>query len=109
MKITSKKKIGDRIMDLRKDKGFSREQLAELSGISSSFLYEIEIAKKGFSANTLINLCNALEVSSDYILYGKKRIDYEDKIAETIGKFQLSQLKKVEELLKIVYELAHDL
>ncbi len=109
MKITSKKKIGDRIMDLRKDKGFSREQLAELSGISSSFLYEIEIAKKGFSANTLMNLCNALEVSSDYILYGKKKIDYEDKIAETIGKFQLSQLKKVEELLKIVYELAHDL
>ncbi len=31
MKITSKKKIGDRIMDLRKDTRFSREQLAELS------------------------------------------------------------------------------
>ncbi len=41
-----------------------------------------------------MNLCNALEVSSDYILYGKKKIDYEDKIAETIGKISTITVEK---------------
>lgn len=108
-KVTNEKTIGSRIMNLRKDKRYSREQLAELSGISTSFLYEIEIDKKGFSANTLMNLCSALEVSSDYILYGKRKSDYEYEIAEIVGKFEPARLKKVEELLEITYELIHDL
>lgn len=43
--------IGMRIMGLRKEKGYSREQLAELANISVSFLYEIETSKKGLSVN----------------------------------------------------------
>lgn len=108
-KIANENRIGTRIMNLRKDKRYSREQLAELSEISSRFLYEIEIGKKGFSANTLMSLCKALEVSSDYILYGKRKADYEHEIAEIVGKFEPARLKKVEKLLEITYELTHDL
>ncbi len=39
MKITlNDKEMGTRIMELRKDKGYSKEKLAELVGISSKFL-----------------------------------------------------------------------
>lgn len=100
--------IGLRIMQLRKAKGYSREQLAALADISPSFLYEIEMSKKGFSAHTLLGLLGALEVSSDYLLYGKSNIRCEGKIAETLGKFRQSDLRQIEVLLKIAYELASE-
>lgn len=36
------KSIGERIMILRSERGYTRKTLAELAGISSKFLYEIE-------------------------------------------------------------------
>lgn len=41
---------GRRIMQLRTDRSYTREQLAYLANISEKFLYEIEMDKKGFSA-----------------------------------------------------------
>ena len=70
---------GKRIMNLRKKIGFTREELAELAGISSKFLYEIEVGSKGFSAKTLSGLANALGVSCDYILLG---IDEGDSLSD---------------------------
>lgn len=101
------KDIGYRIYSLRKDKGYTREQLAELAGISSKFIYEIEVKGTGFSSNTLERLADALEVSCDYILKGKNNSKMEGKIAETIERFEPSTLRQVEALLKIAYELSH--
>lgn len=44
---------GNRIRALRENRGYTREQLAEMADISSKFLYEIEVGNKGFSARTL--------------------------------------------------------
>lgn len=55
---------------LRIKLGLTREKLAEQAGISSKFLYEIEVGSKGFSGKTLGGLANALDVSCDYILLG---------------------------------------
>ena len=80
MKITlNDKEMGTRIMEIRKDKGYSREKLAELVGISSKFLYEIEIRKTGFSVNTLRGISQALDISSDYILFGKSNSKSEER------------------------------
>lgn len=66
----SYKEIGARIRALREDDGLTRDRLAERVGISSKFLYEIEMGKKGFSAETLRRLSIALDTSSDYLLSG---------------------------------------
>lgn len=100
--------IGMRIMKLRKEKGYSREQLAELANISASFLYEIETSKKGLSVNSLVGLVEALEVSADYLLYGTVQVQYENSIFEMIRKFSSKDLQRVEKLLKIVYEIIDD-
>lgn len=63
-------KAGKRVMELRIKLGLTREKLAEQAGISSKFLYEIEVGTKGFSGKTLGGLANALDVSCDYILLG---------------------------------------
>ena len=65
--------VGNRIRLLRERKRYTRENLAEKAGISSKFLYEIEIGAKGFSADTLCKLAEALEVDTDYILLGEVR------------------------------------
>ncbi len=39
--------MGKEIKDLRIELYYTRETLAELSGISSKFLYELETGKKG--------------------------------------------------------------
>ena len=99
--------IGLRIMNLRMDRGYSRECLAELAGISSKFLFEIERRSKGISANTLICLADALEVSPDYIMKGRIDLKPEGRIAETLGKFETNSLEKIEQLLNIAYDIAH--
>jgi len=62
---------GRRIHTIRNMRGYTKKQLAALASISPKFLYEIENGKKGFSAQVLYNLSNALEVDCDYIMTGK--------------------------------------
>ncbi len=107
MKEIKNKCIGYRIMELRLDRGYSRERLAERAGISSKFLFEIERNGRGFSANTLINLADSLDVSADYIMTGQGSTKFDEGIAETLEKFEPSILEKIEDLLKIAYEIAH--
>lgn len=101
------KEIGLRILNLRMDRGYSREKLSELAGISSKFLFEIERNEKGFSANTLICLAKALDVSADYIMTGHGSTKFDEAIAATLEKFEPSILEKVDELLNIAYDIAH--
>lgn len=101
------KEIGLRIMNLRLDRGYSRESLAGMAGISARFLSEIEKDKKGFSAGTLVKLADALEVSTDYIMMGHSGTKFDERIAQTLGKFEPGVLEKVEELLQLVYDIAH--
>lgn len=62
---------GKRIHQLRKAKGYTRDYLATKTNLSTKFLYEIETGKKGFTAEVLYRLSDALEVKCDYILAGK--------------------------------------
>lgn len=48
--------IGERIRELRELQNYTREVFAEKVDISAKFLYEIEVGKKNFSANTLCRI-----------------------------------------------------
>ena len=48
----------------------TQEQLAEMTGISASFLGHIERGSRVASIDTLVALCNALNVRADYLLAG---------------------------------------
>ena len=109
MTYTEDMGTSSRIRELRLDRGYTRDQLAELAGISSKFLYEIEVKEKGFSAQTLKNLSDALEVSADFILTGEGNKKYDADIAATIELFEPNRLKKVAQLLRDVYELSKQL
>ena len=61
---------GKRIRNIREYQNLSREKLAEMSGISTQFLADIETGKKGMSVVTLHKICNALHTSADSIMFG---------------------------------------
>lgn len=96
---------GYRIKELRKARGYTREELAEMASISAKFLYEIENGRKGFSAENLYRISIALGVKCDYIMTGNSLDCYEKEAVRTLERFDDSQIDKIASLLEIVYEL----
>lgn len=95
--------IGLRIQELRKERNMTREDLAEKAEISSKFVYEIESGKKGLSAESVLKISKALSVSSDYLLTGEGK--------GKRGKFDNlnpKQLKRLEKIIKLIYEFCND-
>lgn len=62
--------VGLRIRNLRESKGLTREDIINLSGVSAQFLSAIEHGTKSMKIQTLRKLATALDVSTDFIVYG---------------------------------------
>ncbi len=62
------KYIGENVRAARKRKGLTLEQLAELCGISESFLGIAERGNSGFSIETIIKIATILEVTTDELI-----------------------------------------
>jgi len=63
------KHIGINIRAARKSKNLTLDTLSELVGVSSSFLGILERGESSLSVDTLISVCNVLDVSADSILF----------------------------------------
>lgn len=96
--------IGIRIKELRAVRNMTREELAEKSEISSKFLYEIELGKKGLSADTLVKIANTLSTSCDFIMTG----EYQAGKDAFIEKFDEDKRKKVRRLMNLIVDLCGD-
>ena len=99
------KEAGKRISKIRNMRGYSRECLATMVGISPKFLYEIETGRKGFSAGKLYYICHALEVHIDYIMFGNKNAEYDKKLVDTLELFKENQTDSLGNVLKAIYNL----
>ena len=97
-------KAGLRIRNLREANNYTREEFAEIAGISPKFLYEIETGQKGFSADTLYRISKALFVNCEYILTGDQN-DYNTEVLNTLKLFSSSKNGKIKQLLELIYEL----
>ena len=64
--------IGDRVKEARNAKGWNQPELAERMGVSIQTIGNIETGAKGTKLSNFIKLCEILEVSADYLLFGKK-------------------------------------
>lgn len=67
------KAIGSRIKAERKRLGLTQEKLSEMINVTPHYIYEIERGMKAMSMETLINLSETMELSTDYILFGNQR------------------------------------
>ncbi len=99
------KQIGSRIRNMRESQGKTRDQIAEMAGISSQFLFYIETGKKSMTAKTIINLSKALNVTTDYILLGYA--NPMSKILINLEGLTQEQLNLVEKFLELFSYGAH--
>ena len=60
--------LGKRINIARKDRGLTADKLSELCHINATYLRQIEGGKKMPSLAVFIDICNALNISPDYLL-----------------------------------------
>ena len=97
--------IGRRIRFLREANNLTRESLAEMADISTKFLYEIEMGKKGFTVETLFKLAKSLDVSCDYILSGNEIKKIPEKMVDVLECFSPGQMGRVQDILRVVQEL----
>jgi len=97
-----KKLFGKRLNQLRKEKGISSEQLSEMVGKSSGgYIRMIEAANTGISVDALVDICNALNVSPQYLL--SDSFSYEGETLESrasrLTPKQYESIKRVIEFL----------
>lgn len=64
--------IANRIRTLRKSRGRSIKELAELTAISQGYLSDVERGKSSLSGEKLARLAEQLGVTTDYLLSGRE-------------------------------------
>lgn len=55
--------VGLRLIELRKQRGLTTNKLANLSGLSQSFIRSVELNEKGIAVESLQLLCDTLQLS----------------------------------------------
>ncbi len=100
--------IGNRISNLRKKHGYTQEKLAELADISIQFLSDIENNKKSMTVTTLKNIADSLNITTDYIIYGRKESIENSIIIAMLNTLSDNNRKKAEKLLEIFVSAVND-
>ncbi len=82
MKTITQKEIGGRISKLRKNKGYSQDELAKLLEISRPSLTQIELGKRNISVIELLKIADNLSISIDTLLSQTFETDNIEEISE---------------------------
>ena len=62
--------IGKRLAAVRKERKLTQEKLAELTDLANNYISNIENGRSIPSLETLVKLCNALEITPNELLLG---------------------------------------
>lgn len=55
--------VGKRITKLRQQRGITTNRLANLAGLSQSFIRSVELGEKGITVDNLALLCDVLQIT----------------------------------------------
>ena len=63
-------KVGKRVRNLRTDRGWSQEELADRSGVNRSYMSKVELGKSDVSLSVLHKIARTLGISLAELLTG---------------------------------------
>lgn len=96
--------MGTRIAQRRKELHITQEQLADKMGVSLQTVSCIELGKKAVRPENLANLCNHLDITADYVLYGKRnKQQMNDTVAKLSG-LDAEAFRTVQSLIDLLYD-----
>lgn len=100
--------VGERIAGLRKQRGYTRENLSELADISVQFLADIEKGRKSMTIATLKRIAAALLTSTDYIVNGTSENNDNDGIISILNTLSDKNRKQAEKILTAFAEAVNE-
>jgi transcriptional regulator with XRE-family HTH domain len=103
--------LGNRIRDLRKERGLTQEQLAELAGLHYTYIGSVERAEKNVSVLNLAKIATALKVGG-YELFAYTRITQRtkgkshdiDQVLELLLTLKPTEVNKVNNILREMFD-----
>ena len=94
--------IGKKIKELRMQKGITVNRLANLSGVSQSYLRDIELGNKQPTVEYLSYICEGLEITlSEFFESTEKN----DELTHLINKLKPEQKDSLIEFLKTMLDI----
>lgn len=98
-------RISRKIKEIRLQKGLTQEYIANQANVNTSHISNIENGRVKISLSTLILICNALEVTLDYILsdeYAHPQNSIERAILQELRKCELDTQKRILDIIRIL-------
>lgn len=96
--------MGMRIAQRRKHLHMTQEQLADQMGVSLQTISCIELGKKAIRPENLANLCVCLNISADYILYGKRNEQQMKDIVAKLSALDADSYEIVHSLINFLHQ-----
>lgn len=94
------KEMGARINARRRELKMTQEILAEKMDVSVQMISNLELGKKAIRPENIIKLCEAMSVSSDYILMGKHSPEDLDITIKDYNKLTSHQQKLINKIIE---------
>jgi transcriptional regulator with XRE-family HTH domain len=88
--MSNSAEIGARIRDVRRERGWTQDQLASAVGVSRSAVAQWETGRAGQVTTNLTRIAEVLEVGVEFLMYGdEKRIPLEPRMGDELALLRL--------------------
>ena len=94
------RKLGARVRQQRELNDWTQGELARRVGVSSSFIGHIERGEKKASVETVVALCNAMEISPSVLL--------QDSLSDAVMRSQMSFAEEDQDLMNGLVHLLRE-
>lgn len=101
--IIDNKAIGQRIREKRKSLQLTREEFAEIIGLSDYYIGQLERGERQMSLPVLVNVTNCLHMSLDYLIFAKTPYNYSN-VQEAPNVYAACEYNKDNEILDLLNE-----
>lgn len=82
--------LGEELRKARKEKGLSQEELADKINVSRQSIHLWEAGKIIPDFENIINLCNALEITTDRLTVGLDNYSYKEYVFKDDGTYTIT-------------------
>ncbi len=93
--------MGRRLAKVRTEKGYTQEQLANMTGLSIKMISAAENGYKAMRPENIIKICDCLAISTDYLLRGESPL-----LSTMVERERIDALteKQQDALIKIIFD-----
>ena len=96
--------MGKRMAQKRKERGMTQEMVADLAGITHQQYNKVENGKSCLGSDSLKRICDALQTSPDYLIYGTRSSDISVEVNELLKNMSDKQIETALRMLRYFAE-----